>query len=305
MPRLASNGIELEYESFGRESAPAVLLVMGLGMQMLAWPDAFCQALAKSGFRVIRFDNRDVGLSQRMSEAQPVRLPWAAMRYLLHLPVSAPYTIETLADDAIGVLDALGIGRAHLVGASLGGMVAQSAAARHPERCLSLVSMMSTSGDRRLPTPHMKILRLMVSRPRARRDPEAWVQHYVRLFQAIGSPGFPTPPDLLEARVRSFVARSHYPAGTLRQMLAILASGDRSAQLRRIRAPTLVLHGKSDPLVPVAHGLDCARKIPGARIELVAGMGHDLAPGLLPLLQAQVLAHFASIPAKDLAPGAH
>lgn len=305
MPRLTANGIELEVESFGRKSDPAILLVMGLGMQMLAWPDSLCQSLAKSGYRVIRFDNRDVGLSQRMGDSARVNLPAAAMRYLLRLPVPAPYTLETMADDAIGVLDALEIERAHLVGASLGGMVVQSAAARHPERCLSLVSIMSSSGDRRLPTAQLKILRLLLSRPRDGNDREAWIRHYVRMFQAIGSPGFPTPPELLEARVRAFVERSHYPAGTLRQILAILASGDRSAQLRRISTPTLVIHGKDDPLVPVAHGVDCARKIPGARLELVAGMGHDLAPGLLPLLQTQLLDHFVSVPIADTASEAH
>lgn len=293
MPRLIANGIEIEVESFGRSDDPAVLLIMGLGMQMLAWPDALCHSLAKSGYRVIRFDNRDVGLSQRMSDSARVNLPLAAMRYLMHLPVAAPYTLETMAEDAVGVLDALGIERAHLVGASLGGMVAQSAAARHPDRVLSLASIMSSSGDRRLPTAQLKILRLMLSRPKHGSDLEAWIRHYVRVFQAIGSPGFPTPPELLETRVRSFVERSHYPAGTLRQILAIIASGDRSAQLGRITAATLVLHGKADPLVPVAHGVDCARKIPGARLELVAGMGHDLAPGLLPMLQAQLLEHFA------------
>ena len=301
MPRLTANGIELEFESFGRRSDPAVLLVMGLGMQMLAWPESLCHSLAKSGYQVIRFDNRDVGLSQRMSDSARVNLPAAAMRYLLHLPVAAPYTLETMAEDGIGLLDALGIERAHLVGASLGGMVAQSAAARHPERCLSLVSIMSSSGDRRLPKAQLKILRLLLSRPKRGDDREAWVGHYLRMFRAIGSPGFPTPPELMEARVRMFLERSHYPAGTLRQILAILASGDRSAQLRRIRAPTLVLHGKDDPLVPVAHGVDCARKIPGARLELIAGMGHDLAPGLLPILQTHILGHFVSIPVEEAA----
>lgn len=292
MPRLSANGIELEVESFGRKADPAVLLVMGLGMQMLAWPDPFCQSLARSGYRVIRFDNRDVGLSQRMSDAGRINLPLAGIRYLLHLPVSAPYTLETMAEDSIGVLDALGIERAHLVGASLGGMVAQSAAARHPDRCLSLVSIMSSSGDRRLPTAQLKILRLLVSRPRGGEGKEAWIRHYVRMFQAIGSPGFPTAPDEMEARMRAFVERSHYPPGMLRQLLAVIASGDRSEQLRHIAAPTLVLHGKDDPLVPVAHGVDCARKIPGARLELVAGMGHDLPAQLLPLLQTQLLGHF-------------
>ena len=270
------------------------LLVMGLGMQLVAWPDALCSELVRSGFRVIRFDNRDVGLSEKLHGTGAVNLPLATMRYLLRLPVAAPYRIETMAADAAGVLDALGIGAAHIVGASLGGMIAQSLAAARPERCLSLVSMMSSSGDRSLPPAELKVLRLMLNRPSASASVDELVEHYVHLFQVIGSPGFPTPLEELRARMRISVERSHYPGGTVRQILAILASGDRSADLRRITAPTLVLHGEADPLVPVKHGMDCARKIPGARLQLVPGMGHDLAPGLLPILSAALLEHFSA-----------
>jgi pimeloyl-ACP methyl ester carboxylesterase len=294
MPLLDANGIRLEVESMGAADAPAVLLVMGLGMQLVAWPDSLCRELVRSGYRVIRFDNRDVGLSEKWQGTGSANLPLATMRYLLRLPVAAPYRVETMAADAVGVLDALGIGAAHIVGASLGGMIAQSLAAARPERCLSLVSIMSSSGDRSLPPADLKVLRLMLNRPRASARPDELLEHYVRLFQVIGSPGFPTPLEEMRARLRVGIERSHYPEGTARQILAILASGDRSTDLGRIAAPTLVLHGDADPLVPVKHGIDCARKIPGARLQLVPGMGHDLAPGLLPILSAALLEHFAA-----------
>lgn len=294
MPLLDANGTRLEVESMGAADAPAVLLVMGLGMQLVAWPDVLCRELVRSGYRVVRFDNRDVGLSEKLQGAGSVNLPLATMRYLLRLPVAAPYRVETMAADAVGVLDALGIRAAHVVGASLGGMIAQSMAAARPERCLSLVSIMSSSGDRSLPPADLKVLRLMLNRPRANASADELVDHYVRLFQVIGSPGFPTPLEEMRTRLRIGIERSHYPEGTVRQILAILASGDRSADLRRITAPTLVLHGDADPLVPVRHGMDCAGKIPGARLQVVPGMGHDLAPGLLPILAAALLGHFAS-----------
>lgn len=291
MPRVEANGIGLEVESMGSPDAPAVLLIMGLGMQLVAWPDSLCRDLVDAGFRVVRFDNRDVGLSQRQEAAAPVNLPLATMRYLLRLPVAAPYRIATMAADAVGVLDALGIRAAHVVGASLGGMIAQSLAAEYPERCLSLVSMMSSSGDRRLPPAELKILRVLLHRPRAAAGVEELVEHYLRLFQAIGSPGYPQDPEEMRANLRVGVERGHYPEGTARQILAILASGDRSDELRRIATPTLVIHGDSDPLVPLKHGIDCARKIASARLQVVPGMGHDLAPGLLPILSAALVEH--------------
>jgi pimeloyl-ACP methyl ester carboxylesterase len=289
VPRILANGLRLEVEARGDPAAPTVLLVMGLGMQLVAWPEALCRALLDAGFRVIRFDNRDVGLSEGCEDAPRANLMLAAMRWMLRLPVAAPYTIESLAEDLRGVLDAMGARQAHVVGVSLGGMVAQSFAAAYPERCLSLASIMSSSGDRRLPPADLSVLRLLLSRPPAGAGTAELAAHFTRLFLAIGTPG--QDPAGLEARVRAGVERSYRPDGTARQLLAVLASGDRSAQLARIAAPTLVLHGDADPLVPPEHGEDCARKIPGARLVRIPGMGHDLADAILPEVIASLLAH--------------
>lgn len=292
MPTVIANGLEIEVETRGNPTDPAVLLIMGLGMQLVAWPESFCQALVDAGFRVIIFDNRDVGLSEKISTRTRNNLPLAAMRYFLHLPVRAPYLLDAMAADSVGVLDALGIDAAHVVGVSLGGMIAQTVAANYPKRCLSLACIMASSGDRRLPNASLKVTRLMLSRPPPKASLEALTDHLVGLFEAIGSPGFPTPPALLRERLSAGLRRGYYPPGTVRQLLAIVASGDRSAQLRTITKPTLILHGDADPLVRVSHGIDCARKIPRARLKIIPGMGHDLAPGLLPILADALVEHF-------------
>jgi len=289
---VIANGLKLEVETMGNPADPAVLLIMGLGMQLVAWPEPFCRALVDAGFHVIRFDNRDVGLSDKITARKPANLPLAVMRYFLRLPVRAPYLIDAMAADSIGVLDALGIKAAHFVGVSLGGMIAQTAAANYPKRCLSLTSIMASSGDRRLPNASLKVTRMMLSRPPAKASVEELTDHLVGLFQAIGSPGYPTPPALMRERLSDGLRRGYHPRGTLQQLLAIVASGDRSAQLRTIAKPTLILHGDSDPLVRVAHGIDCARKIPRAELKIVPGMGHDLAPGLLPILSDALIRHF-------------
>lgn len=294
MAQFESNGLRIEAESFGDESKPAVLLVMGLGMQLLAWPEALCQRLAEAGYRVIRFDNRDIGLSTKLDDTR-ISIPRAALRYALHLPIPAPYRVQDMADDARGLLDALGIERAHVVGVSMGGMIAQNLAATSAERCTSLVSIMSSSGSRRLPRPHPRVLRLMLSRPPRRDDPSAQLRHFKALFRALSGPGFPMPDEELEARLQRSLARSYSPAGTARQLLAIAASGDRSALLRSIHVPTLVLHGTNDPLLPLVHGEDCARKIPDARFERIEGMGHDLPTSVLPRLGDTLLDHFARV----------
>jgi len=292
MTSIIANGLKIEVETMGNPADPAVLLIMGLGMQLVAWPEPFCQALVDAGFHVVRFDNRDVGLSEKIAARKKANLPLAAMRYFLRLPVRAPYLIDAMAADSVGVLDALGIKAAHFVGVSLGGMIAQTAAANYPKRCLSLTSIMASSGDRRLPNAKLKVARLMLSRPPARASVEQLTDHLVRLFEAIGSPGFPTPRALLRERLSGGLRRGYHPQGTLQQLLAIVASGDRSAQLRTIAKPTLILHGDSDPLVRVDHGIDCARKIPRAQLKIVPGMGHDLAPGLLPILSDALVGHF-------------
>jgi len=301
LSQIVANGLKFEVESLGRPDDPAVLLIMGLGMQLTSWPMEFCQALLAAGFRVIRFDNRDIGLSEKIAAQHRDNIAVAALRYALRLPVQSAYKVEDMAADAVAILDALGIRAAHLVGASMGGMIAQCIAATHPERCLSLTSIMSTSGSRRLPRASLRVTRHSLARPASNAPLERIVEHYVKLFQVIGSPGFPTPVEDLRTRMAANLKRSYHPRGTERQLLAIIASGDRSASLRKIRAPTLVIHGDCDPLVPVAHGKDCAAKIPDAKLEIVPGMGHDLAPGLLPILIDSLLAHLRAVAAMNAA----
>ncbi len=291
MPTIIANDLKLEVEILGNRSDPAVLLIMGLGMQLVAWPDVFCLALVAAGFQVVRFDNRDAGLSEKMATGKPLNLPLEAVRYLLHLPVSAPYRIDAMAADSIGVLDALGIEAAHLVGVSLGGMIAQTVAAHYPQRCLSLTSIMSSSGDRRLPHASLKVIRLILCRPQSGASLEVLTDRLLEVFLTIGSPGFPTPIPEMRERLSAMLQRGYDPAGAARQLLAIAASGDRSAQLRLITRPTLIVHGDSDPLIRVEHGIDCAQKIPHAKLKIIPGMGHDLAPGLLPILLESLIAH--------------
>jgi pimeloyl-ACP methyl ester carboxylesterase len=279
--QIRANGLTLEVDDQGSPGGEVVLLIMGLGMQLTAWPQELVDGLVARGLRVIRFDNRDAGLSQGLDPLGVPSLALAGIRYALHLPVHAPYGIADMAADALGMLDVLGIARAHVVGASMGGMIAQHLAAQHPDRVASLVLMMTTSGSRRLPQPSGRIRRAMLSRP-ASADPDAVVAHLERLLTLIGSPAYRPDPAAFRARIRANVLRAWRPAGTARQIAAVVADGDRSALLGRIRAPTLVIHGRDDPLVPVACGQDLARRIAGAESDLVPGMGHDLPVALLP-----------------------
>lgn len=277
--RITARGVSLEVDDQGSPGGEPLLMIMGLGMQLIAWPDELVRLLLERGFRVIRFDNRDAGLSQGLDDAPAPHLGWAAMRYLLHLPVPSPYALRDMADDALGVLDALGIERAHVCGASLGGMIAQHLAAEYPQRVKSLVLMMSSSGSRKLPHADMHTLRGLMERPSGS-HPDVLVDHLERVFEVIGSPAYRDPARLRE-RVRAATARAWRPAGTARQLLAVMADGDRSELLSRIAAPTLVIHGRDDPLVPVACGEDLARRIAGAILDVVPGLGHDLPDALL------------------------
>jgi proline iminopeptidase len=197
-----------------------------------------------------------------------------------------------MAADSVAILDALGIARAHVVGASMGGMIAQLIAARHPERVLSLASIMSSSGAPHLPAARPDVLHALFRRPANPHNFDALVEHYVQLYKLIGSPGFPTPDDVARERVADSLKRSNYPVGTARQMVAVMASGDRSPELARIRCKSLVIHGTDDLLLPPAAGRDTAAKIPDCRLVLIPGMGHDLAPGLVPILAAELRDHF-------------
>jgi pimeloyl-ACP methyl ester carboxylesterase len=279
--RIVANGIAIEVDDQGPASGEPLLLIMGLGMQLIGWPDELVQELITRGFRVIRMDNRDIGLSQHFDEHGVPNLPWAALRFAMHLPISTPYSVADMAADAIGVLDALGVQRAHVCGASMGGMVAQHLAARHAQRVKSLVLLMSSSGARSLPQPTMAVRRALLSRPDGH-DRDAVLRHFVRLLGVIGSPGYPPEPARLQQRLQTMVNRSYHPAGTARQLVAVAADGDRSAMLARITAPTHVIHGEADVLIPVAAGFDLARKVAGSTQDIVPGMGHDLPLALLP-----------------------
>ena len=250
---------------------------MGLGMQLIAWPPQFIQELVDAGYRVIRFDNRDCGLSTHLEFFGKPNLLWAGLKYKLGMAPRALYTLSDMAADTLAVMDELDIRRAHVVGVSMGGMIAQRVAIAAPERVLSLTSIMSSSGARGLPQPDSKILKVLFSQPHGS-STDAVVDHSVRVFQAVGSPGYPIPEPEMRETVLAAVRRSHYPEGTLRQSLAVMSDLTRVDQLPRIKAPTLVVHGKADPLVPYACGEDTARRISGATLVGIEGMGHDLPP---------------------------
>ncbi|WP_432768265.1 MAG: alpha/beta fold hydrolase [Sphingopyxis sp.] len=288
--QTTANGISITYEDKGPKDAPVILLVMGLGGQLTLWPDEFVDALVAHGFRTIRYDNRDVGLSTRFDAAGVPNLKWMFVKAALKLPVRAAYTLADMAADGVALLDTLGIDRAHIVGASMGGMIAQHIAARYPERTLSLTSIMSTTGNPRLPRARKEAMQVLANRPMSG-DPEAMIAYSVRAARVIGSPGYPAEEARLQRRVRGDFERGWYPQGVARQMAAIVADGDRRAMLKRIAAPTLVIHGEADPLVPVAGGKDTATTIPGARLLTIPGMGHDLPLALVDTLADAVAGH--------------
>ena len=279
--KVNANGLQIEVDDQGPGDAPVVLLVMGLGMQLTGWPDELVALLIAQGFRVVRFDNRDAGLSDGFDHVGVPSIPLNALRHALRLRVRSPYALKDMAADAIGVLDALGIARAHVVGASLGGMISQHVAAHWPERVASLTLIMTASGSRRLPGPTLPARRALMSQP-ADREKETLIAHSIRVFTAIGSPGeFRPAPDDLRTRVTASLARASRPQGSARQLLAIAADGDRTPLLARIQAPTQIIHGELDPLVPVANGRELVKRIPGALGDFIDGMGHDLPQALL------------------------
>lgn len=266
--------IDICHDAFGRRDDPALLLIMGLGAQMIAWEDDFCRKLAGRGFFVIRFDNRDIGRSTRLDGAPTASFLSLLLRQRFGLPIPAPYRLIDMAGDAIGLLDHLGLARAHVVGASMGGAIAQEMAIHWPERVASLTSIMSTTGDPSLPRPTRPAMRvLMGGRPRTLED-------YVALHRAtwtiLRGPRFQEDAARDRARAERAFARGLNPDGVRRQLTAIVASGDRTTKLRGLRAPTLVVHGDADPLVRLAAGEATARAIPGARLLVLPGMGHAL-----------------------------
>ena len=299
MPTATANGLTLEYEVHGAPDSPALLAIMGLGMPAAAWPPALIDLLVARGARVITFDNRDTGGSTRFAGVRTIRLSVALLRAALRLPVPAPYSLHDMAADAAALLDALGIAQAHVVGVSMGGMIAQLLAAKYPQRVMSLTSIMSSTGN---PAPRVawgkpKALRAILSRPADPRDLQSLVDNLERKFSVIGTPMAPQERAAQRAHYERIARRGLDTAASRRQLLAVLATGDRRGWLKRITAPTLVLHGRLDPLLPVAAGIETAQCIPGAKLVVVEGMGHDLPPALLPRI-ADEIASVAALPGR-------
>jgi pimeloyl-ACP methyl ester carboxylesterase len=278
MPNVTANGIQIEYDTFGDCSLPALLLIAGCGAQMNLWDVGFCELLAGKGLFVIRFDNRDAGLSTKFDAAGVPDMMAAFRAAMEGKAVESAYSLDDMADDSVGLLDALGIEKAHICGISMGGMIAQVISCRHPKHVLSLTSIMSTTGNPDLPQGKPDAIAAVVAPAPEERG--AYVEHYVNVWRTIWSPGFPFE----ERRARTFMEesydRSYCPQGMARQNIAILASGDRRPSLSSIKVPTLVIHGAEDPLIPVEGGKDTARVIPGAHLLIINGMGHDMPKGV-------------------------
>ncbi|HEY1879336.1 MAG TPA: alpha/beta hydrolase [Caulobacteraceae bacterium] len=279
MPQIAANGLHFEYDITG-EGEP-LLLIMGLGGQMTLWRDVFVAKLAARGYRVIRFDNRDIGLSEKLDHLGPPDMGAVLKAYGEGRVADAPYNLSDMADDAAAVLTALGIDRAHIVGASMGGMIAQLVAADHPEKTLSLTSIMSTTGNRDLPPAKPEAMAVLGRpAPDPTKDMEGFLASGYAASKVIGSPGYPAEEAEYRAFAKANALRSYYPVGFQRQYAAVLASPDRRAKLATISVPTLVIHGEDDPLVPIEGGRDTAANIPGAELLTIPGMGHDVPPAL-------------------------
>jgi pimeloyl-ACP methyl ester carboxylesterase len=295
MPTITTpnTGIELFYEDHGDPSHEPILLVMGLGAQLTLWPDELVAALVGEGFRVIRYDNRDIGLSQKFEGARAPSLPIQLLRKKIGFPAKVPYTLKDMADDGIGLLTALGIGRAHVVGASMGGMIVQLMAVHHPDRLISMTSIMSTTGNGKLPQAEKNAIGALTA-PLKGMDEETLVAHGLNIIRNIGTPDsaeFPFDEAHHRERVLKNMRRSVYPAGLPRQLAAIIDDGCRRARLASVRTPTLVLHGEADPLVKPEAGEDTARHIAGARLVTIPGWGHDLPVPLVPRIASEIAQH--------------
>lgn len=279
MANATINGISIEYDVQGPADGAPLLMIMGLASQMTRWPPAFYEKLVAKGFRVIRFDNRDVGLSQKFTGAPSVESVVGAM--MQGKKPDIPYTLDDMAADAVAVLDHLGIRRAHVVGASMGGMIGQLVAADYPERVLSFTAIFTSTGNPAIPPAKPEAMAVLTTRaPDPAKDMEAYLDHAIRNAYVIGSPGYPFDEKVARERLRADALRSYWPTGAGRHLAAVIANGDRRPKLSNIKAPVVVLHGDADPLVSVEGGKDLAANIAGAELRIVPGMGHDLPPGL-------------------------
>ncbi len=289
---IRANGIDLTFDTFGDRAHAPVLLIMGLGVQMIGWDEAFCAGLAGHGRFVVRFDNRDVGLSTRFNDAGVPDIGRLMHAGLLGEPMTVPYRLTDMAADAIGLLDALGIATAHVVGVSMGGAIAQTMAIEHPQRLHTLTSIMATSGHLPLPPPTPEAMQALLTPTPL--DYPGYLARYLATWKLLRAGSFPLDEARDEERARAAFERGLNPAGVARQLAAIIASGSRRAALAGVRTPTLVIHGDADPLVPLAHGQDVAAAVPGARIDIVPGMGHALPIAMWPRLIGAIAAHTAA-----------
>jgi pimeloyl-ACP methyl ester carboxylesterase len=295
--QIEANGIQIECETMGDAKAPAILLIRGLGTQMSQWPQTFLDGLCRAGLRVVRFDNRDVGLSQKFDAAGAPNLAGLMATMRSGGTPDVPYTLDEMAADCVGVLDALGIERAHIFGISMGGMIAQLVAVQHPTRARSLISVMSHSGDPDVPPATPEAMAVLTSQPPLPDDRASVVEHGLAGRRVIGSPGYQDPDDTVRAELGAAFDRSHYPVGVARQFAAVVAGGSRTEQLAGIATPTLVIHGADDPLVHPGGGRDTARRVPGASLEMIDGMGHDIPLGLVERLVGLITEHTRKVDA--------
>jgi pimeloyl-ACP methyl ester carboxylesterase len=296
MSAVTANGIRIEYEEMGPKDGPVILLIMGLAAQMTLWPQPLLKALTDGGFRVIRFDNRDIGLTEKFHGRRVVHPFVQIAAKAIGVSNLAPYTLHNMVADAIGLLDALKIKKAHVVGASMGGMIAQLMAATHPERALSLTSIMSGTNNPRLPRPSRETMSLLLAggTRRGGASKEDILDRMMKVWDVIGTPESGADKAEFRKALDAAVTRSYYPAGIRRQLAAIIATGDLRPHIRKISAPTLVVHGSKDPLALVEAGIDSARNIKGARLEIIDGMGHDLPVKFLPRIAELIMAHARS-----------
>ncbi len=274
MGSTQSNGLEIAYEEIGPRAGRPLVLVMGLGVSLVFWEDEFCAMLAERGHRVIRFDNRDVGRSTKLDALGIPNVMEAMTALATGKSIAGPYLLSDMARDTIGLMDALGIERAHVVGASMGGMIGQTMAIEHPQRLRSMTSIMSSTGSPSVPPGKPEAMALLVRPPAS--DRAAYVDQAVEVWRVIGSPGFPFDEQRVRVRAAAHFDRGYHPPGVARQLVGVVASGDRTAALRKVSTPSLVIHGVDDPLVPVEGGKATAAAIPGARLLLIEGMGHDM-----------------------------
>jgi pimeloyl-ACP methyl ester carboxylesterase len=277
MPKASANNIRIEYETFGDPSSPPILLIIGLGSQLIYWDEAFCRQLAEAGLYVIRFDNRDAGLSTKFDQAGVPDIMDVIGKLMNRQKVTPPYTIEDMAADAVGLLDALKIDKAHICGMSMGGMIAQALAIRYPGRVLSLTSIYSPTGNPHLPQPKPEVMGLLLTPPPQEREP--FIEFNLNVFRALTGPRFGLDEEWVRQIMGRAFDRSFCPQGAARQLVAILTQANRRPALKGVRVPTLVIHGDADPLVSVEGGKDAAEAVPGAKLKIIEGMGHDLPHG--------------------------